>query len=581
MEKDIELDKKRHSLAHLMAAAVLDIYPDAKPTLGPPVENGFYYDFDIQDPISDKDLGKIEKKMIEMLPKWSSFEKKEFGYEEAKKFFKDNPYKLELIEEIQEKGETVTLYTSGSGANEFTDLCRGGHIDNMEKIKPESFSLEKIAGAYWRGDENNKMLTRIYGLAFNNEKELKEYKKQKEEAIKRDHRKIGKEMDLFTFSDLVGAGLPLFTPKGTVIRNELNNKLISISKKYGMEIVSIPHIAKKELYETSGHAQKFGDELIKVISHYDEFVMKPVNCPHHTQIYASTPKSYKDLPIRYMESTMQYRDEKPGEIGGLTRVRSITVDDGHIFCTVDQIKQEAKNIAKIIEEFYTSLGLFGNHWVSLSLRDPKNPDAYIGEDKDWKQAEEMLQEISNELSLDAKKVEGEAAIYGPKLDYMFKDSLNREWQLATIQIDFAMPKRFKLEYTSKDGNKETPVMIHRAILGSYERFMAILIEHFAGKFPLWIAPTQIKILPISNNHVEYSKKILDELKENDIRVQLDDSNENLGKKIRNAKNERTPYLAIIGDKEVQDGVITLEGREEKVGQFSKEELLDYLKKEIN
>ncbi len=577
-----ESENLRHSLAHLLAASVLKIYPDTKITLGPAIDDGFYYDFEFNQSISEKDLPKIEKTMRKILPTWSSFTEEKKTKQEAGEYFKDNPYKLELIEEITNRDEEITFYTSGPKDDGFTDLCRGGHTENPKKdINPDAFKLTRVAGAYWRGDEKNKMLTRIYGVAFKDKTELDEYLAWQEEAKKRDHRKLGKELDLFTFSDLVGAGLPLFTPKGTLLRNEIQNKLTKISKKYGMQAVTIPHIAKKELYEISGHAQKFSDELIKVVSHYDEFVMKPVNCPHHTQIYASKPKSYRDLPVRYMESTMQYRDEKPGEIGGLTRVRSITCDDGHIFCTVDQIKQESSNIANIIKEFYTQIGLYGNHWVSLSVRDPKTPDAYIGDENDWEKAEKMLSEISDDLKLDAKRVEGEAAIYGPKLDYMFKDSLSREWQLATIQIDFAMPKRFNLEYTNEKGDKVPPVMIHRAILGSYERFLAILIEHFAGAFPLWLSPTQIRIIPISENHNEYSEEILEKLKQSDIRVEIDKSNESLGKKIRIAKQEKIPYLAIIGDAEVKNQTVTLEGREEKKGEYGYSDLLEYLQKEIS
>jgi threonyl-tRNA synthetase len=578
--KNDNLEHLRHSLAHLLGASVLELYPSAKLTLGPAIENGFYYDIDFGNKVPGKeDLSKIEKKMKELLPSWTDFDKKVANQQGALDLYRDNPYKKELIDDISEKGEPITLYTSGG----FTDLCRGGHVENPAKeIDARAFKLTHVAGAYWRGDEKNKMLTRIYGLAFETAKELEAYEAQVEEAKKRDHRKLGKELDLFSFSEMVGAGLPLWSPRGTVLRNELQNRLLEISKRYGMLPVTIPHIAKRKLYETSGHAAKFGDELIRVVSHYDEFVMKPVNCPHHTQIYASRPRSYRDLPLRYMESTMQYRDEKPGEIGGLTRVRSITVDDGHIFCTPDQIKEEAKKIAHIIEEFYTSLGMFGNHWVSLSVRDPQTPDAYIGEPSDWEKAEQMLQSVSDELKLDAKRVEGEAAIYGPKLDYMFKDSLGREWQLGTIQIDFAMPKRFELEYTNESGEKSTPVMIHRAILGSYERFLAILIEHFAGAFPLWLSPVQVKVLPIGEAHHEYAEEVFKALQEAGIRAEMDDSGESLGKKIRGAKVEKVPYFLVIGDNEVKNNQVTLEGRDEgKVGEMSSDDLIKRLLEEID
>lgn len=565
----------RHSLAHLLASAVTELYPYAQPTIGPATVTGFYYDFDFSagDKLTEADLEKIETKMRELLPSWTTFERKEVSEDEAREYFKDNPYKLELIDDIIEAGEPITFYTSGT----FTDLCRGGHVKNMQNVAPDSFKLDKIAGAYWRGDETKQMLTRIYGIAFESQDALEAYEKQMEEAKERDHRKIGKEMNLFTFSDLVGSGLPMWTPKGTALRRALQDKLESISKKYGAESVTIPHLAKQALYETSGHATKFADELLKVISKYDEFVLKPVNCPHHTQIYASVPRSYRDLPLRFIESTMQYRDEKPGEIGGLTRVRAISVDDGHTFCTPDQIEEEAKNIAHIIEEFYTSLGLYGNHWVSLSVRDPQNLDAYIGDDEGWEKAESMLQKVSDDLNLEAQRVEGEAAIYGPKLDFMFKDSLGREWQLATIQIDFAMPSRFKLQYTASDGSKQTPVMIHRAILGSYERFLAILMEHFAGAFPYWLAPVQITVLPVKDVHHEYAENIASQLREQDIRVELNAGKDSLGKRLHATQKMRVPYTIIIGDNEVANNTVTVESRDDgKWGEMSVEELYSKL-----
>lgn len=553
------LEHLRHSAAHLLAAAILDLYPEVKNTIGPAIENGFYYDFDFGSlKISEEDFPKIEEKMKELVKSWSEFEKKEVSVDEAKELFKDNPYKLELIEEFASEDKTLTTYKSGN----FIDLCKGGHIENPSK-EFKFFKLLSIAGAYWRGSEDNKMLTRIYGTAFPTQEELDEYLKQQEEAKKRDHRKLGQELDLFTFSNLVGAGLPLFTPKGTFIRQQLFNSLLEISKKYGYEQVTIPHIAKIALYETSGHAQKFSDELFKVVSHYkEEFVMKPVNCPHHTQIYASRPRSYKDLPLRYMESTTQYRDEKPGEIGGLTRVRAITVDDGHLFCRIDQVKEEAKNLCLIIEKFYKDLGMWGKHWVSLSVRDSKDFSKYIGDEEGWNQAESMLTEISEELGLNAKRMEGEAAIYGPKLDYMFTDSLGRERQLATVQLDFAMPKRFGLEYQDKDGTMKTPVMIHRAILGSYERFLAILIEHFGGAFPVWLSPTQVKIIPIADRHAEYGQKVLEQLKSANIRAELDDRSETMQSKIREGQLQKIPFMLIMGDREIEAQTASVRSRDE-------------------
>lgn len=573
-----QLEKVRHSFAHLLAASVLTHYPDAKPTIGPATENGFFYDFAFSVAPTHADLKKIEKTMRSLLKSWTSFERRVASKEEALALFADNPYKIELIKGIVEAGEEITLYTSG----EFTDLCRGGHVERIDELKGDAFELTSISGSYWRADETNDSLTRISGIAFENKQALDEYKVILEEAKKRDHRKIGTEMDLYTFSDLVGAGLPLFTPKGTIIRNELQNALLEFSKDFGMQAVTIPHIAKIDLYEKSGHAEKFGDELFRVVGHYgQEFVMKPVNCPHHTQIYASKPRSYRDLPVRYMESTMQYRDEKPGEIAGLTRVRAITCDDGHIFCRPDQIKEEAKNIAEIIKRLYSSLGMYGDHWVSLSVRDPLHPEKYIGADEGWVKAEEMLSELSDELKLDARRMEGEAALYGPKLDFMFKDSLGRERQLSTIQIDFAMPSRFGLTYVNESGEEETPVMIHRAILGSYERFLAILIEHFAGKFPLWLSPTQIALIPISEAHRSETHRVAKELDMVGVRVEIFDDNNSLGKRIRRAKLERIPYIGVMGDKEVESNSLTIESRDTDSKEVLKTDaLIKKLKTEI-
>lgn len=576
-EKNEKLSTIRHSFAHLLAAAVERLYPDSKRTIGPVIDNGFYYDFDFPTPISEGDLKKIEKEMKKVFNKWDKFEKHVVSKEEALEEFKDNEYKIELINEIVAEGEEISIYQSG----DFRDLCEGPHVSDVKDLHMDAFKLDKLAGAYWRGDEKNKMLTRIYGLAFEDKTGLDEYLAKREEAKQRDHRKLGKELDLFTFSPLVGSGLPLWTPKGTVLRNELQKALIDFGSKYDMLPVTIPHIAKKDLYDVSGHSQKFGDELIKVVSHYDEFVMKPVNCPHHTQIYASRPRSYRNLPLRYMESTMQYRDEQPGEISGLTRVRSITVDDGHTFCRVDQIKEESANLANMIKEFYTALGMYGNHWVSLSVRDPEKPDDYVGSEEGWIEAERMLQELSDELGLNAKRCEGEAAIYGPKLDFMFQDSLEREWQLSTIQIDFALPERFDLTYTDKDGKDARPVIIHRAILGSYERFLAILIEHFAGAFPLWLSPVQIRVLPIADVHSEFAKEVHQALKDAGIRAEIDASNESFGKKVRNAKVDKLPYFCVVGDEETKAKQVTLESHDKEDKQvLSIEDLVSKLKSEI-
>lgn len=578
MNNSEHLQKLRHSTAHLIAAAVLDLYPDTKLTIGPAIENGFYYDFDFSKPLSEDDLPKIEKKMTELLKTWDSFSHRELTEKEAKDYYKHNPYKQELIDEIVKKGEKITFYKAGN----FEDLCRGGHSESPKK-DIGAFKLLSIAGAYWRGDEKNKMLTRIYGTAFSNKKPLDEYLQQLEDAKKRDHRKLGKELDLFVFSDLVGSGLPLYTPKGAVLIEELKNALREISKKYDMQLVSIPHLAKIDLYKISGHAEKFADELFHVKSHYDqEFVMKPVNCPHHTQIYDSRPRSYRELPIRYIEQTMQYRDEKPGQIGGLQRTRGFTVDDGHTFCRVDQIKQEVSILVEVIENFYKNLGLWDKHWVSLSVRDPKTPEKYIGFPEDWERAETMLEEVSKEYKLEAKRMEGEAALYGPKLDFMFKDALGRETQLATVQLDFAMPKRFKLSYIDEQGEKQTPVMIHRAILGSFERFIMLMIEHFAGAFPTWLSPVQVVLLPIADRHAEFAQKAVDQMKKAGIRAEVDNRSERLQAKIRDATLQKVPFMGIIGDKEVANSTVSVRKRNgEDLGSIEIDSFLQQLIQDID
>jgi threonyl-tRNA synthetase len=557
-----DISKKRHTLAHLLAAAVLEIYPDTKLTIGPAIDTGFYYDMDFAKPISDEDLNKIEKEMRKILPKWTEFTHREVSADEAREIFANNSYKLELVEEIANKGEKIMLYTVG----DFTDLCRGGHSENPSKdIDPKSFKLDKIAGAYWRGDEKNKMLTRIYGLAYETKEELESYLNMLEQAKERDHRKLGKELDLFTFSELVGPGLPLFTPKGTILRDLIIEKIQRIQRGYGYQKVTIPHITKKELYETSGHWAKFGDELFKVKGANDaEFVMKPMNCPHHTQIYASRQRSYKDLPIRYMETGVVYRDEQAGELIGLARVRAISQDDGHIFCRPDQIEEEITNIVSVIKEFYTSLDMWkeGNFWVSLSVRDPKTPEKYIGDEEIWDRSESILESIAKKNNLPFKRVEGEAAFYGPKLDFQFKDSLGRERQLATAQLDFNMPNRFGLEYTDKDGSKQTPVMIHRAVAGSLERFLAVAIEHFAGHFPAWLSPVQISIIPVNEEaHGKFAQDIYKKMISKGIRAEIL-TEDSLGKRIRLSKTEKVPYILVVGEKEIEKASFKLEGVEE-------------------
>ena len=570
------LQNKRHSLAHLLAAAVLRLWPDVKNTLGPAIDNGFYYDFEFSTPISDKDFLKIEKKMRETLKDWKTFDEKEISAEEAYELFKDNPYKIELIDEIVAKGEKITIYTSGH----FFDLCRGGHVEDPQAIDLESFKLDRVAGAYWRGDEKNKMLTRIYGLAFENKADLDVYVTQQEEAKKRDHRKLGKELKLFTISDLVGAGLPLMQPNGMIIRKAIEDYLWELHKNKGYSRVWTPHIAKQSLYETSGHATKFGDELFRVKGGDEEFFMKPMNCPHHMQIFADNQFSYRDMPVRYFEAATVYRYEKAGQLAGLTRVRAITQDDGHLFCRVSQITEEVGTIVKIIKEFYTTMNMMSDYWVRLSVRG-EDKSKYLGSDEVWEKAESALDMAAKENELNYKRVEGEAAFYGPKLDFMFKDAIGREWQLATIQCDFNLPERFDLAFVNEKGEKERPVVIHRAISGALERFMGVMIEHYAGNFPVWLSPIQIKIIPVRENHNDEAKKIADELISLDIRVDFDASDEGMGKKIRNGKNMRVPYMLVIGDNEIESGELTLEIRDgAKQEKISLENLKRKLENEI-
>ena len=569
------LEHVRHSLAHLLGASILELYPGSKITLGPAIDNGFYYDVDIKGQVSDTDLAKIESKMKEMIKTWNSFEKKVLTKEEAFEIFKGNTYKEELINGIIEKGEEITVYKSGN----FLDLCRGGHVENVNEIKEGSFKLERIAGAYWRGDEKNKMLTRIYGLAFNNKEELDAYLLQQEEAKKRDHRKIGKEQKLFTLSELVGSGLPMLQPKGMILRKEIEDFLWSLHKNKGYDRVWTPHITKKELYETSGHAAKFGEELFRVKGGDEEFFMKPMNCPHHMQIFSDNQFSYRDMPVRYFEPATVYRYEKAGQLSGLTRVRAITQDDGHLFCRVSQIGQEVSTIVSIVKSFYTTMGMMNGYRVSLSVRGD-DQSKYLGDNEVWVQAESTLEQAAKDNNLNYQIVRGEAAFYGPKLDFMFKDAIGREWQLATIQCDFNLPERFELKFINEKGEEERPVVIHRAISGSLERFMGVMIEHFAGAFPVWLSPVQVIILPISEHQKEYADSVFEILKNADIRVELDDSNESLGKRIRNAKMSKVPYIVVIGDKEKESKVITVEGRIEKLENITTEMFTEKLQKEI-
>lgn len=572
-----ELESLRHSAAHLLAASVKQIWPDAKNAIGPSIESGFYQDFDMGDiKLTEADLPKIEGKMKDLLKGWNSFETKEVSVEQARKDFADNPYKLELIEELAKEGKTITENNPG----DFLDLCRGGHASNPSK-ELKHFKLLSIAGAYWRGDEKNKMLTRIYGTAFPTKEELDNYLKQLEEAKKRDHKKLGKELDLFIFSDLVGPGLPLWTPKGTVLREQLDAFVWALRKKRGYQRVTVPHITKKDLYEKSGHWSKFEKELFNIKTREGHiFAMKPMNCPHHIQIFAHSLRSYHDMPQRYTETTMCYRDEQTGELSGLSRVRSFTQDDAHVFCTFHQIKQEFITVWDMVDQFYSAFGF--NMRVRLSFHDPKKMESYLGEEKAWQGAESVLKAIAEERRPEYEVFTGigEAAFYGPKIDFMAKDSIGREWQVATIQLDMNMPERFDLTYINAEGEKERVYMIHAAIMGSIERFLSILIEHYAGVFPLWLSPTQVNILPVSDKHNDIAKKVADKLKEENIRADVNQDNKTLGAKIRESTLQKVPYMIIIGDKESQTSVSvrTREGKD--LGKINLSEFINNLKGQI-
>ena len=566
----------RHSAAHLLAYAVKKLYPNVKIAIGPVVDNGFYYDFDFGDErISEEDLPRIEKKMHELQKKEFDFIQEWWDIGKAKGFFKDEPYKLEIIKEI-ERGERDDFGQKGKVsvfiADEFVDLCKGPHVENIREVK--IFKLLKVAGAYWKGDEKNKMLTRIYGTAFERRSDLDNYLKKLEEARKRDHRRLGKELDLFTFSPLVGSGLPLWTPKGAVILNLLDEFVWSLRKKRGYQKVEIPHITKKDLYERSGHWEKFKDELFKIKTREgDLFALKPMNCPHHTQIFARKPHSYRQMPQRYANTTMVYRDEQSGELLGLSRVRAITQDDAHIFCRKNQIKEEFGSIWEIVEEFYARFDLPLK--VNLSFSDPKEPDKYLGDRKIWQEAESILEKTALSKKADFRIVRGEAAFYGPKIDFIATDSLGREWQVATIQLDFNMPDRFDLYCINEKGEKERIVMIHAAIMGSIERFLSILLEHTAGKLPFWLSPIQVVVIPLSQKHKMYADKIIRLLQEKEFRVQKDYAGETVSSKIRKYHQAKVPYIAVVGDREVSSKTVVLrdrKGRQKTVG-FSN--LLDF------
>jgi len=573
-----DLGKKAfwHSSAHLLAQAIMEYYPNAKLTIGPAIENGFYYDVDFGDEtFSEKDFEKIEKKMIENAQKKSEFRLYPVSKADALKEYKNNEYKTELIENLND-GE-ITFCTHDN----FTDLCRGGHIPDTGIVK--AVKILNAAGAYWRGDEKNKQLTRVYGISFPKQKDLTDYLNLIEEAKKRDHRKLGKELELFTFSEKVGQGLPLWLPKGTALRKKLEAFLTKAQQKAGYEMVITPHIGHKDLYVTSGHYAKYGADSFQPIhtpNEGEEFLLKPMNCPHHCEIYKSSQWSYRDLPKRYAEFGTVYRYEQSGELHGLTRVRGFTQDDAHLFCTPDQLLDEFKNVIDLVLYVFNSLG-FEDFTTQVSLRDPDNKDKYIGTDENWEKAENAIIQAANEKGLKTVVEYGEAAFYGPKLDFMVKDALGRKWQLGTIQVDYNLPERFELSYIGSDNQSHTPVMIHRAPFGSMERFVAILLEHTAGNFPLWLAPDLFTILPISEKYQEYGEKVSKFLENYDIRGLIDNRNEKTGRKIRDAELKKIPYMLIVGEKEEENGTVSVRRHGEgDLGEMSIESFKDRILKEI-
>lgn len=566
-----------HSSAHLLAEALESLYPGVQFGIGPPIENGFYYDVDFgTQSFSSDDLLKVEAKMLELAKKENEFIRKSVSKKEAVDYFqkKGDEYKLDLLKDLQDG--TITFYQQGN----FVDLCRGPHIPNTSFIK--AVKLTNVAGAYWRGDEKNKQLTRIYGITFPKQKELTDYLALIEEAKKRDHRKLGKELELFMFSEKVGMGLPMWLPKGTSLRERLAQFLTKAQIKSGYEQVITPHIGHKNLYVTSGHYEKYGKDSfqpIKTPQEGEEFFLKPMNCPHHCEMYKFKPRSYKDLPVRFAEFGTVYRYEQSGELHGLTRVRGFTQDDAHLFCRPDQIKEEFKKVIELVLYVFKSLG-FENYTAQVSLRDPENKSKYIGSDETWKLAESSIIEAAQEMGLPTVVELGEAAFYGPKLDFMVKDALGRKWQLGTIQVDYNLPERFELEYTGSDNQKHRPVMIHRAPFGSMERFIAVLLEHCAGNFPLWLAPEQVAILPISERFNEHSQKLLNELRSYDIRGILDDRDEKIGKKIRDAEVNKIPFMLVIGEKEQAENKVAVRKHGQgDLGSFSVAEFIELFRKE--
>lgn len=569
-----------HSTAHLMAEAIEELYPGTKFGIGPPLKDdqGFYYDIDTGDvTISSDDFSTIEKKMTQLANKQNDYQRKEVSKKDAIQYFqeKGDEYKLELLEDLED-GQ-ITFYTQGN----FTDLCRGPHIPNTSKI--QALKLTKISGAYWKGDENNKTMTRIYGVSFPKKQMLQEYNHQIEEAKKRDHRKLGQQLDLFMFSENVGAGLPIWLPKGAALRNRLEEFLKNEQIKRGYQPVITPHIGKKELYVTSGHYEKYGEDSFRPITtpkDDEEFFLKPMNCPHHCEVFAYSPKSYRDLPVRIAEFGTVYRYEQSGELHGLTRVRGFTQDDAHIFCTNEQLKAEFLDVLELTKLVLEKMG-FDEYKVQISLRDSQNLSKYIGSEANWNAAEQAIINAVNEAGLEADTVEGEAAFYGPKLDFMIKDALGRKWQLGTIQVDYNLPERFDLEYVGADGEKHRPIMIHRAPFGSMERFVGVLIEHTNGNFPLWLSPEQVRILPISEKFIDYAKQVNNQLAQADIRATVDTRHERIGKLIRDAETQKIPYMIIVGEEEQnQQSVNVRKHGEGDIGNLFTQNFIKQLQTEI-
>ncbi len=579
MSKDLtSIEKKRHTLSHLMSMAIVERFPSAGLGVGPYIENGWYQDYDLPEPISEKDFEWLEKRMRELIKEDIEFKQETHSLEEAREFVKDDPYKVEIAEDLIKKGETtLSFYRSGN----FMNLCAGPHVVRTSEINPDAFKLISLAGAYWRGDEKNKMLTRIYGVGFETKEELTQYLTMQEEAKKRDHRKLGKELELFAVIDEVGAGLPLFYPKGAILRRNVENLIIELQEKRGYVPIWIPHITKGELYEISGHLQKYDAMYPPMqLPEEGEYYLKPMNCPHFMMLYKTKPHSYRELPMRWTCTTTNYRYEKSGELSGLTRVRSLTQDDCHVFMRPDQIESEINLMLDMVQEIY-SIFEFNNFWVRISTHDPENKEKYIGEEKIWEDSETSLKKLIENRGWKHEIGVGEAAFYGPKLDFMFKDVIGREWQMTTIQLDMNLPERFELEYNDSDGERKRPIVVHRAILGSTERFLGVLIEHYAGAFPTWLSPVQVAILPVGENFVSFAHELEEKFKAVGIRVEVDESNESVGKKIRSSEAMKIPYMLVVGEKEKSSGNLAVRKRGEKeTSELSVEDFMKNILEEI-